>query len=219
MRFLIVDDHKLFGEAFRALLEDQGMDVLGVAATGGEAMRIVQEERPDVVLLDIGLPDENGIEVGRRILEQFPETKVVALTGLDDHQAARSAVRAGFHAFLTKDSSAAQFVNSLRTALNGQVVVAQRLAKAAAGAPSPAEEHAALLAKQLTRRELEVLSLLAEGAGSSVIASRLSLSPNTVRTHIQNILTKLQVHSRLEAAAFAVRHRLVKVSDGRAGDT
>jgi two-component system, NarL family, nitrate/nitrite response regulator NarL len=190
-------------------LAGMDMDVVGVATSGAQALDAVREHRPDVVLMDIGLPDQSGIVVGQRILEERPETKVVALTALEDAQAVREALRVGFCGYLTKDTDAHRFERALRSVFEGQVVLPQSLGKELGADRSPSADD--MLIRQLTPRELEVLELLAEGATSLRIAETLGVSPNTVRTHVQGILSKLQVHSRLEAAAFAVRHGLVDV--------
>jgi DNA-binding NarL/FixJ family response regulator len=170
----------------------------------------VREDPPDLVLVDIGLPDGHGIALGRAIFEAAPDTKVVALTALEDEGAVQDALRSGLHGYLTKNAEPAQFRRALESIADGQTVFPHRLGKQA-GRANGHRSHDELLADQLTAREIEVLQLLAEGASSSEMAERLAVSPNTVRTHVQGILSKLQVHSRLEAAAFAVRHDLVKV--------
>lgn len=215
MRVLIVDDHKLLGEAVCSSLREDGWEVLPVATTAGEAMRVAESSLPDLVLVDLGLPDESGVEVGRRLRERLPRTTVVALTALHDPRLLQDVMKAGFHGYVTKDTSIARLKEAIQAAANGQVVVPHRLAAGAAGRLRPEEQHAHLMAEQLTDREREVLGLLVEGASSTHIARRLSISPNTVRTHIQNILTKLQVHSRLEAATFAVRFGIVNVGPDR----
>jgi two-component system nitrate/nitrite response regulator NarL len=209
-RVLIVDDHRLFSEVIRATLEGMGMEVLAEATNGSEGFNAARRERPDVVLVDIGLPDESGLLVGQRILEEMPETKVVAVTSLADPRAVAEAVRLGFRGYVTKDTPVSQFVSSIQAVLDGHVVMPKHLAKQAAGEKSPEEKHAAMMIEQLTSRERDVLDLLAQGMGGLAIADHLGISPNTVRTHVQSILTKLQVHSRLEAAAFAVRHGLAR---------
>jgi DNA-binding NarL/FixJ family response regulator len=157
--------------------------------------------------VDIGLPDGHGVEIGRRILEECPGTKVVALTALEDERIVERALQAGLHGYLTKNTDPATFRRALESVEDGQTVYPHRLGRHTGRAPGGS--HEGLLAQQLTPRELEVLQLLAEGAASREIAGRLSISSNTVRTHVQGILSKLQVHSRLEAAAFAVRNDLV----------
>jgi len=205
MRILVVDDHKLFAEAVQMALEKHGLEV-EVATSADEALDAVVREAPDVVLLDIGLPDRSGLVLGREILEVHPSAKIVIVTSLEDQRALQEAVRFGFHGFLTKDTKLPQLVSAIREVLEGQLVVPHRLAtRRRNGEP----EEVALLASQLTRREREVLALLASGANSTEIARALTVSPNTVRTHVQSILAKLQVHSRLEAVAFATRHHLL----------
>jgi two-component system NarL family response regulator len=152
-----------------------------------------------MVLVDVGLPDRSGIALGKDILEAIPEAKVVALTAIEDPALVREAVRAGFHGYVNKDATAEQFQRSLRSVLEGQLVVPQRAARGGIEA-----EPGGLTA--LTRREREVLSLLAEGLNSEQMAERLHVSTHTIRTHVQNVLDKLNLHSRLEAAAYAVRH-------------
>jgi DNA-binding NarL/FixJ family response regulator len=211
LRVLIVDDHQLFAEAVQITLEDFGMRVEGVATTAEEGLRQARELRPDVVLLDIGLPDRSGLAVGRTMIEELPDTKVVSVTALDDSQTIDEARRLGFAGYLTKDTPIAQFARAVRTAMEGTLVISRPRRTL-----QDVEDHGAvLLARQLTPRELEVLSLLVEGMSGRDIADALSISSNTVRTHIQNILTKLQVRSRLEAVAFAVRHRIVQIDRRR----
>ncbi len=214
MRVLFIDDQKLFAEAIRSALSSNGhgMEVLPVASTAKEGLEAAKAHRPDIVLVDMILPDGTGVELGEQILESCPGTAVVAVTALSDPRMLRDALKVGFHGYLTKDTPIARFVESIQSAMNGHVVLPHRLAARAAGHRSASERDAGLLADQLTYRERDVLKLLVEGAGSEEIARWLSISPNTVRTHIQNILTKLQVHSRLEAAAFAVRYGLVSVA-------
>ncbi len=199
----------LFAQAIRVALEDLGEEVLDVVTTGGEAVASVRRTKPDIVLMDIALPDQSGLTVGRAILEEWPDAKIIALTALSDRAAVEEALRIGFRGYITKNTPVAQFVNSLQSVLDGHIVLPHRLGPT--GERSVAEDEVALLADQLTSREREVLGLLVEGADGLTVATKLGISRNTVRTHVQNILMKLQVHSRLEAATFAVRHRLVQV--------
>jgi two-component system nitrate/nitrite response regulator NarL len=190
------------------------MDVVDVVTTAEAALEAVAIREPELILIDVGLPDRSGLDVGAEILREHPDIKVVALTALADAGAVREAIAAGFSGYLTKDTQADAFVHALQGVMDGQIVVPQRLGRSAVsqnGSNGYPGTNEGLLARQLTPRELEVLQLLAQGAASAEIARRLGVSPNTVRTHVQGILTKLQVHSRLEAAAFAVRHQLVKI--------
>jgi DNA-binding NarL/FixJ family response regulator len=210
MRVLVVDDHKLFAEAVQLALEKHGMEVV-IATSPDEGLEAAAREAPDVVLLDIGLPGRSGLELGKEILDQRPDAKIVVVTSFEDQRALQEAVRLGFHGFLTKDTKLPQLVRAITDVVEGQLVVPHRLAIRRRNGES---EESDLLASQLTRREREVLGLLASGSNSSEIARALLVSPNTVRTHVQSILAKLQVHSRLEAVAFATRHHLLSTPSG-----
>jgi two-component system nitrate/nitrite response regulator NarL len=207
-RVLIIDDHVLFAEAIRLTLEANGITVVGIVNTVEEALPAVRRLRPDLALVDIGLPDGSGLTLGQRILQES-ETQVVVLSALEDPRAVREALQVGFHGYIIKNTPISRFVEAVEAVLSGEVVVPRMLAPRVAGMRSSEEEAVALLVGQLTPRELEVLELLVEGANGQSIARSLGISPNTVRTHVQNVLTKLQVNSRLEAATFAVRHGIV----------
>ena len=211
IKVLIVEDHTLFAESIRKTLESNGLIVLGIAGSEQEALPLARSGCPDLVLMDLGLPDADGADVARKILAGCPDAKVVFVTSITSNRRVTELIRDGFQGYLTKDTPLAQFVSAVRAAIDGQVVMPMRVARAVAGNRSQEETDAALLAEHLTSREREVLTLLASGATSEMIAEELSVSLNTVRTHIQNVLTKLQVHSRLEAATFAVKYGIVRV--------
>jgi two-component system, NarL family, nitrate/nitrite response regulator NarL len=208
---LIVDDHALFAEAMTVVLRNREMEVVR-ASTAAEALESVGSDRFDLVLMDIGLPDRSGLSVGAQIVSEHDDLKVLAVTALDDPDAAVQALRSGFHGYITKDTDLTRFVAAIESALAGQVVMPRRMARTGSGKGSRGDSLAALIAS-LTTREREVLGLLTEGMNGSRIAETLRISQNTVRTHVQSILTKLQVHSRLEAAAFAVQHGLAENRD------
>jgi two-component system nitrate/nitrite response regulator NarL len=172
------------------------------------ALAYLERHAVDVVLLDIGLPDQSGFAVGAEMLDRWPDLRVVALTALDAPRAVDEAQALGFRGFLSKDIPVTRFVATVRRVLDGgSDFPVPRFRRRIASRPG-------LLVSQLTAREQEVLRLLVDGANSARIASDLRISPNTVRTHVQSILTKLQVHTRLEAATLAVRHGLVPISSG-----
>jgi two-component system, NarL family, nitrate/nitrite response regulator NarL len=214
VRVLVVDDHALFTDAILPTLREMEWEVVAVVRRGEEAIETALREKPELVIVDLGLPDLGGIAVGARILEALPDTRVIALTGRSDEQAVQEAKAAGFHGFLTKDIPLPKFPEALAAALRGEVVSFQRPVVDSRPV-STVDRDAELLASQLTPREREVLALLVEGNDNAQIARLLSVSANTVRTHVQSILTKLGVRSRLQAAAFAVRHGVVTVNGRR----
>jgi DNA-binding NarL/FixJ family response regulator len=201
----------LFAEAVRPSLEQLGM-IVALATTGREALELVATSTFDVVLVDLGLPDMRGIDVGTQILQMRPDTIVLALTAIDDDRHVAPVLQAGFRGYLTKDLRIAGLVSAINAAIDGQVVTPGLSTSFGGTSRTRAQRHIELIASTLTPREREVLTLLAEGARGGDIAREMSISVNTVRTHVQSILTKLQVHSRLEAATFAVRHDLVQTS-------
>jgi two-component system NarL family response regulator len=200
---LIVDDHRLFAEIVASALDRLGVRVVGPVGTAAEAVVASAAERPEVVLLDLALPDGDGIDAGRAILEARPETVVLALSASTDPRAQTEAVKAGFRGFIPKDARLPAVVEAIRGALDGRSVMIRPRDSTPA---SLTGGISATSAGTLTTREREVLELLVAGLGSRAIADELRISMNTVRTHVQSVLTKLQVHSRLDAARFALRH-------------
>jgi DNA-binding NarL/FixJ family response regulator len=210
-----VEDHLLLAEGMASVLRNNGMDVVAIAQRGREAVTMAERERPDLVLMDIALPDMDGIEAGQEIMKRVPGTRLLAISGLESADVILEAMLNGFHGYVHKHAPTSELINSIRLVASDQAVMpqtaAQRLATRSTGEP----QSAAAAVSRLTKRELDVLALLVDGAGSKEIARRLFLSRNTVRTHVQNILAKLQVHSRLEAATYAVRNKIVKPPNQR----
>lgn len=207
IKVLIVDDHLALGESLQALLSrEPDMDISEVATNGSAALRIAGEWRPQVVLMDQNLSGETGVDVATKILEAYPGVAVVMLSGGMTQDELASAVEAGVSGYLMKSTSAAEIVNAIRRAAAGEILLEP-------------EELAALLRlgrertlqrderqrnlPQLTRRESEVLRLMASAADVEHIAGELKISVNTTRGYIQNILEKLGAHSRLEAVVRA----------------
>ncbi len=211
MKVLVVDRQALFAEALSGAFEAQRIGIVAVASSLIEVEHHLRTgaSMPDVVVMDLGLP--GALHLGRRIAKRWPATRLLALTATDDRSAAARALDAGFAGTLTKSMSVARLIRAIRSAA-GSVAGVQPQRGRRAAAPSgrtPSADSAALLARQLTRRERQTLQLLTEGATSEEIAEAMNISRHTVRTHVQGILGKLGVHSRVEAAAFAVRHGLV----------
>lgn len=204
---LVVDRHRLFAEVMTLVLEDLEFRV-SVATTAETAREFISSHRPNLALVDLSLPNEDGFTLGQHALAAQPDAIVIGITAMADPRRVRESRQAGFWGCLSKDIPVARFTSHIRAAIQGQPVLQPRRGSDPSGGSHYAKPLD-LLAAQLTSRELEVLALLAEGAGSSQIAHDLDISWNTVRTHAQSILTKLQVHSRLEAAAVAVEQGLV----------
>jgi DNA-binding NarL/FixJ family response regulator len=205
-RALIVDDHRLFADAIQPILRAGGLEVVGIASSVAEAWELARAECPDVVLLDLGLPDGDAVQLGRDIRDVVPGVRIFVLTGMSNGPILREALAAGFHGYLTKDMRADQVIASLTSVGDDQVVLSRKLTLAATGSVSVEQRSAEARAAALTPRELDVLSLLVQGANTATIASTLYLSPKTIRTHVQRVLDKLEVHSRVEAVLFAVRY-------------
>jgi len=210
IRLLLADPHRLYAEAIQRLLTSEGIEVVGLCVSGEETLTAIDDLKPTMVLVGIGLPDVSGIDLGKQILELSPETKVVLVTAQNQSLLAREAIDSGLHGYVTRQSSINQLMSSIAAVSEGNIVMPPaRSSVECETEQSRKGIHALAAAFQLTPRENEVLQLLHGGASSKEIAKELSLRPNTVRTHVQNVLTKLQVHSRLEAAAVASRHGLV----------
>jgi DNA-binding NarL/FixJ family response regulator len=212
VRVLIVDDHDLFRTGLRNLLEEQGVAIVGEAAAGSEALRIVREVAPDVVIMDLNMPGMTGVEATRQISAIAPLTRVVVLTISDEDGDVMDAILAGACGYLLKDSSIQQLMQGIRSASVGEalispVIAAKVLRKVRATSAQPEIERT--IRAELSEREIEVLKLIANGKDNAVIAADLHISPKTVKNHISNILMKLQIDNRIQAAVYAVRSGIV----------
>lgn len=207
IRVLICDDHRLVAQALALMLAAQpDMEVVGVAGTVAEVRDLALARRPQVVLMDYVLPDGDGVAATAAIKAARPDVNVVMLTSLMDEDVLVAAIDAGCSGYVTKHKGADELTAAIRLAAAGEALVSPDML--ARLLPRLRRNHHGL-GWDLTHREREVLDLLADGASKEVIAGRLYLSTNTVRNHIQSILTKLHVHSRLEAVAAATREGLV----------
>lgn len=207
IRVLIVDDHGVVREGLRAYLElEPDIQVVGEARDGQDAVRRAQELLPDVVLMDLVMPTMDGVAATTRIKEQRPETHIIVLTSFLDDDRVVPAIRAGATSYLLKDVAAADLARAIRAAQAGQAQlhpeVARRLMQQVT---SPRKPEAGA---QLTDREREVLRLLADGRSNKEIARSLVVSERTVKGHVSNILGKLGLQDRTQAALYAVRHGL-----------
>ncbi|MDN5795577.1 MAG: response regulator transcription factor [Intrasporangium sp.] len=217
IRVLIVDDHALYRRGLQTILgTEDGIEVVGEAADGVEAVEMAEETLPDVVLMDVGMPRRGGIEACRAIRDRVPSARILMLTSSDDEAHLFDAVRAGANGYLLKDVPPEEVADGIRGVHHGQALISPMMAAKlltefaslsepdVVPAPTPGLE-----VPRLTKRELDILGRVARGRLNREIARELFISENTVRNHIRNILDKLQMHSRMEAAMYAVRQRLI----------
>jgi two-component system response regulator DevR len=209
IRVVICDDHQILAQRIASLLESSGgIEVVGIVGTVADALEQAIATRPDVVLMDYELPDGDGVSAAAAIKKAVPDAKVVILTSFSDDTVLVRALEAGCSGFLTKHKSAREVERAVRLAAEGEALISpdmlvRLLPKLSRGVLERK------VGADLTSRELEVLELQAEGLSGDAIASRLYLSPNTVRNHVQNLLPKLGAHSRLEAVSIATRAGLL----------
>jgi DNA-binding NarL/FixJ family response regulator len=212
IRVLFVEDHQLLAEALSAMLSrEPDMEIVGVAGSVAEA-KVLARERVDVVLMDYRLPDGTGAEATRAIKARWPAARVVMLTALKDDETVLESIQAGADGYLTKDRAADDVVQAVRSAYAGETLLPRsvivEIARRVAMAREKGDDRRII--EPLTPRELEVLRALTDGLSTPEICERLYIAPNTLRTHVQNIMGKLRVHSKLEAVAFALKNRLVE---------
>lgn len=213
MRLVLVDDHEVVRSGLRMLLDSQhDIQIVGEAGTAAEALRAVEELEPEVILVDIGLPDMSGIEVTEHIREIRPETAVVALTIHEDKEYFFKMLEAGAIGYVPKRAAPEELLTAIRAAAQGQVYIypslATLLVKDYLGQDAEARE--ARMLNGLTERELEVLTQVADGATSAEIGYYLGISPKTVARHRENIMAKLNLHSRTELVKYAIRKGIIK---------
>jgi DNA-binding NarL/FixJ family response regulator len=212
VRVLLVDDHDLFRTGLRNLLEDQGVEIIGEAGDGALAVTQVRELAPDVVVMDLNMPGMTGVEATRQITTTAPLTRVLVLT-ISDHDAdVLDAILAGACGYLMKDASIDELMAGIRAAAIGESLISSHIAGKVlqrVRATSSQPEMAETIRTELSDREIEVLKLIANGKDNAMIAGELHISPKTVKNHISNILMKLQIENRIQAAVYAVRSGIV----------
>ncbi len=211
IRVLIVDDHDIVREGQRALINTEpGMEVIGEARNGIEAIELAEKLQPDVILLDLHMPEKDGIDASEEIKKGNPEARILVLTSFAEDDRVFAAIKAGAMGYLLKDSSPQKILKSIREVFLGITSIEPRIAdklmrEIQRTSDSPPTEE------PLTNREMEVIQLLAEGLSNQEIAERLVISERTVRTHVTNILGKLHLANRTQAALYALREGLTDV--------
>jgi NarL family two-component system response regulator LiaR len=206
IRILIVDDHAVVRQGLRMFLKaDRDLEVVGEAADGAEALRLAREFKPDVILMDLLMPGLDGIAATEAVRRELPDTEVLALTSVLEHASITGAIRAGAIGYLLKDTQAADLRRAIKAAAAHQVQLSPAVAAQLMRELRLPDEH-----KRLTPRETGVLRLIASGKSNKDIARDLSIGEETVKSHVGNILGKLGMTSRTQAALYAMRTGLVK---------
>jgi DNA-binding NarL/FixJ family response regulator len=212
LRVLLVDDHDLFRSGLVNLLSEHGLHVVGEAENGDVALRLVRELAPDVVIMDLNMPGPSGVDVIRQMTSIAPLTRVVVLTISADDSDVINAVMGGACGYLLKDSSVDQLIAGIRSAAAGESLISPQIAAKMLQmlrAQRSSVDAAETIRAELSEREIEVLKLIASGNDNAEIARALFISPKTVKNHISNILMKLQMENRIQAAVYAVRSGIV----------
>ncbi len=210
MRVLLADDHQILRDGIRRGLESAGEDVVGEADNGEEALELVREHLPDVVLMDLSMPVLDGVSATRRITDEFPHVRVVVLTMHDDTQRTRSALEAGAIGYLTKGTSFAEVLDTLRRAVAGEEVLSPHIAASMLSAAGQDDETEELLSE----RQREILQMIADGLSTKQVARELGITQKTVHNHLNAIYRRLDTQSLTHAVLSAVRLGIIDLRDG-----
>lgn len=210
MKIIICDDQAIVRDGLGMLLKlEPDIDVVGIAEDGAEAVEMVAQKKPDLILMDLKMPIMNGVEATRQIRTRYPEVKVLVLTTYDDEQWVSDAIQAGASGYLLKDTPRDAVVKAIKGTASGKTYLDPSVAgKVLEQASSHQTQPLASVTSKLTEREIEVLRLLAKGLNNRDISDRLYLSEGTVRNHVSAILAKLRVTDRTQAAVIAIQHGL-----------
>ena len=214
IRVLIADDHKIMLAGLRSLLEKQAdIEVVGEADNGRKAVQIAQKKKPNVVVMDVSMPDLNGIEATTQIIESLPETRVIALSMHSDKRFVMGMLRAGASGYLLKDCASQELANAILQVANGKKYLSPEITGVVLGDILQGESsgEVATATSQLSPREREVLQLIAEGWSTKQIASHLYVSVKTIETHRRQIMKKLDLHSIADLTKYAIREGLTSI--------
>lgn len=209
MKIVIADDHHVVRKGLRFFFATQDdIEVVGEAATGIEALRVIEETKPDLVLMDLSMPEMDGIQAIKKAIQQFPETNIIVLTSYSDQEYVIPALQAGAKAYQLKDTEPEELVKTLRQVHAGEYKLSTAIMPYVLTHMKNQHDSEKEKYYQLTRREKDVLTEIANGKSNKEIAAALFISEKTVKTHVSNLLAKLQVADRTQAALFAVKYNL-----------
>jgi len=215
IRILLADDHKIVRDGLRTLIgKEAGMEVIGEAENGRKALKMAEKIRPNVVIMDVTMPDMNGIEATRKMLTEVPGVKVIALSMHSDRRFVLGMLEAGASGYLMKDCAFDELAKAVRSVATGQTYLSPSIADVLVkGYLDKVNEKISAARSPLTEREREILQLLAEGRSSKEIAAHLGVSVKTVETHRRNMMQKLNMRSVAELTKYAIREGLISVED------
>jgi NarL family two-component system response regulator LiaR len=208
VRVMLVDDHNVVRSGLATFLRAyEDLELVAEAKNGREAVRLCHEKQPDVILMDLMMPEMDGIEATKAILAEYPGIKIIAMTSFEDEQLVQGVLAAGAISYLLKNITSDELAKAIRDAVSGRSTLSPEAAKVLIQATRPSKQPLF----DLTEREQDVLNLVVQGQSNQQIADSLVISLATVKAHISNILSKLQVSSRAEAISYAVKHKLVSL--------
>jgi two-component system, NarL family, response regulator DegU len=211
IRLLLADDHRMLREGLRRSMSDQGFDIVGEARDGDEAIQLAEELEPDVILMDITMPEVDGVEATRHIRQSQPTVRVVMLTMHADQDVLAAAIRAGASGYLVKDCSTEEIASAVRMAHSGETALSPQLAASMLDEVRKLDQPSTEEERIITKREEEVLQLIADGCSTGEVAERLFISQKTVKNHLASIYQKLDARDRTQAVLQAVRMGIVRL--------
>jgi DNA-binding NarL/FixJ family response regulator len=211
IRLMLADDHRMLREGLRRSMIDQGFDVVGEARDGEEAIRLAHELHPEVILMDVTMPEVDGVEATRQIRNDIPDVKIVMLTMHADQEVLTAAIRAGANGYLVKDCSTDEIASAVRMAVSGETALSPQLAASMLDEVRRLDRPSSEEDRVVTRREEEVLQLIADGCSTPEVAEKLYISQKTVKNHLASIYQKLDARDRTQAVLQAVRMGIVSL--------
>ena len=211
IRLMLADDHRMLREGLRRSMTDQGFDVVGEARDGDEAIELAEELQPDVILMDVTMPEVDGVEATRQIRQTMDEVRIVMLTMHADQEVLAAAIRAGASGYLVKDCSTEEIANAVRMAADGETALSPQLAASMLDEVRKLDQPAVEEERLVTKREEEVLQLIADGCSTTEVAEQLYISQKTVKNHLASIYQKLDARDRTQAVLRAVRMGIISL--------